>query len=96
MNNRIKIINGVLRKQGGSKDKYLCCHFLKSGKGSNPCGIQGHNIIRVWHRYRFPSYKASKKKWLKTLEAIGWIPCPKKDEKFEYSYRILINTINNL
>lgn len=96
MENRAKNINGVLRKSSASKDKYLCCHCLKSGKGPNPCGISGHLILRTWHKYRFPSYTASKSKWIECLKAIGWIPEPKRDDEWNKAYTILMKSINKL
>ena len=50
------------------RDKVVCCHCLKSGKGySWTCGIQGHKTLSVGSRIRFPSYKAKKKEWLDML-----------------------------
>lgn len=53
--------------------KRLCCDCLKSGKGLHwSCGSQGHTIIGVPHKLRFPSYKAKKSKWKKFLHDVGF------------------------
>lgn len=66
------------KKQGNSK--YFCTDCFKSGKGNNPCGVPGHNILYVSHKIWFPSPKASKTRWKKFFEAIGrWYPFHSND-----------------
>lgn len=70
--NKHKIIKGIIRKDSSGKPKYICCICLKSGKGSNPCGISNHLIMRVSYKIHFPSATASKTRWGETFKAIGW------------------------
>jgi len=70
---RMKIVNGIIRKSSRQEGKWLCPYCLKSGKQPGTCGVTGHKVISVYHKVRLPSYKASKKKWVDTFEAVGWM-----------------------
>lgn len=49
-------------------DKKLCGICLTSGKGSSwSCGVQGHPLMSVSHKIRFPAKDASKSQWIKIL-----------------------------
>lgn len=49
-------------------DKKLCGICLTSGKGGSwTCGVQGHPLISVSNKMRFPKKDATKAQWVKVL-----------------------------
>lgn len=74
------------------QSKRLCTICLTVGKGfSWSCGVQGHPIMSVSDKIRFPKKDESKSKWIKVLDIA---PFNNEYHRSQPEFQQLLKTLN--